>query len=66
VAVVNMRRIHKGSVGANANTDRSAPFYVHAKEDGGGADQALQLTLDPALAVSLGNPETLTVTIVTP
>jgi hypothetical protein len=66
MAVVVMRRAHKGSVGANGTVDRSAPFYVHAKEDGGGADQALQLTLDPALAVSLGNPETLTVTIVTP
>jgi hypothetical protein len=55
-----LTRVHKGSIGANADTDKSATFYT------GGTAGELQVKLDQATAISLGNPDTITVTIVTP
>lgn len=55
-----LTRVHKGSIGANADTDKSANFYT------GGVAGELQVKLDQATAIALGNPDTITVTIVAP
>lgn len=54
-----LTRIHKGSVGVNGAVDKGLPVYT-------GVNGTLQVALDQATAVSLGNPDTITVTIVTP
>lgn len=54
-----LTRVHKGSVGANADTDKSSTLYTGSAQYG-----ELKVILDPATSVSLGNPETITVTIV--
>lgn len=56
-----LTRVHKGSVGANADTDKSAQLYTGSASFGD-----LQVKLDTATSVALGNPDTITVTIVTP
>lgn len=56
-----LTRVHKGSTGASADTDKSAPVYTGSASFGD-----LMVKLDTATAVSLGNPETITVTIVAP
>lgn len=56
-----LTRVHKGSVGVNADTDKSTPLYTGSASYGD-----LQVKLDVATAIALGNPDTITVTIVAP
>jgi hypothetical protein len=59
--VPQLTRIHKGSTGANGAQDKGLPVYTGSAQYG-----ELQVKLDQATAISLGNPDTITVTIVTP
>lgn len=56
-----LTKVHKGSTGATGTgQDKGLPVYT------GGTAGQLQVVLDQATAVSLGNPDTITVTIVAP